>query len=154
MCDLTIPSGYVPKTLFHLTSQPTLGMSSTSLSKTLPCIPALQQHRQQYNMLKNTDPNIDKRLVSTLTFATSPQRNKSYLNLIYTSITISVPLSNTWPSHFPCFWTVLVARPSALFCRRFKTSSTTRTRTHCPSSTELRQLGHDGDCFSQACLKA
>ena len=83
MCDLTIPSGYVPKTLFHLTSQPTLGMSSTSLSKTLPCIPALQQHRQQYDMLKNTDPNIDKRLVSTLTFATSPQRNKSYLNLIY-----------------------------------------------------------------------
>lgn len=39
MCDLTMPSGYVPKTLFHLSSQPALGMSSTSLSKTLPCIP-------------------------------------------------------------------------------------------------------------------
>lgn len=65
--------------------------------------PALQQHRQQYNMLKNTDPNIDKRLVSTLTFATSPQRNKSYIYLIYTSITISVPLSKKWPSPLPLF---------------------------------------------------
>lgn len=72
-----------------------------TISKTLPCIPALQQHRQQYDMLKNTDPNIDKRLVSTLTFATSPQRNKSYL--IYTSITISVPLSKKWPSPLPLF---------------------------------------------------
>lgn len=31
MCDPTMPSGYVPKTLFHLFSQPALGVSSTSL---------------------------------------------------------------------------------------------------------------------------
>ena len=42
-------------------------------------------------------------------------------------------------------------RPCTLW-RRFKTSSMTRTRTHCPSSTELRHVGHDGDCFNQACL--
>lgn len=47
MCNLAMPSGYIPQTLFHLFIQPALGMSSPAYPK---CYPAPQHCSvQQYN---------------------------------------------------------------------------------------------------------